>query len=169
MSLLWMRKVNRDGHVEVAKAYYSLPPEYLGRTVWVRWDARLVRIFNHRFEQVALQVKVARFRELKALDDFDFSFNPSIKKKQIYDLATCRFVHENRDVLLLGPPKERMRIQKPPFRPPARRAKRRQNPTAVKKKLPRKSRDPLVNCVRISEDQETLISAALIPPATGCF
>ena len=25
------RKVNRDGHVEVAKAYYSVPPEYLGR------------------------------------------------------------------------------------------------------------------------------------------
>ena len=51
------RKVNRDGHVEVAKAYYSVPPEYLGRTVWVRWDARLVRIFNHRFEQVALHVR----------------------------------------------------------------------------------------------------------------
>jgi len=51
------RKVNRDGHVEVAKAYYSAPPEYLGRTVWVRWDARLVRIFNHRFEQVALHVR----------------------------------------------------------------------------------------------------------------
>ena len=26
------RIVNRDGHVEVAKAYYSVPPEYLGRT-----------------------------------------------------------------------------------------------------------------------------------------
>src|SRR5690606_37533885 len=38
------RVVNRDGHVEVAKAYYSVPPEYLTRTVWVRWDARLVRI-----------------------------------------------------------------------------------------------------------------------------
>lgn len=51
------RKVNRDGHVEVAKAYYSVPPEYLARTVWVRWDARLVRIFNHRWEQVALHVR----------------------------------------------------------------------------------------------------------------
>ena len=30
------RIVHRDGHVEVAKAYYSVPPEYLGRTVWVR-------------------------------------------------------------------------------------------------------------------------------------
>jgi transposase len=51
------RKVNRDGHVEVAKAYYSAPPEYLGRTVWVRWDARVVRVFNARWEQVALHVR----------------------------------------------------------------------------------------------------------------
>lgn len=51
------RSVNRDGHVAVAKAYYSAPPEYLGRRVWVRWDARTVRIFNQRFEQVALHVR----------------------------------------------------------------------------------------------------------------
>ena len=51
------RRVNRDGHVEVAKAYYSAPPEYLGRTVWVRWDQRVVRLFNHRFEQIALHVR----------------------------------------------------------------------------------------------------------------
>ncbi|MGB7732313.1 MAG: IS21 family transposase [Thermoguttaceae bacterium] len=48
------RVVHRDGHVEVAKAYYSVPPEYLGRTLWVRWDLRLVRIFNGRMEQIAL-------------------------------------------------------------------------------------------------------------------
>lgn len=51
------RIVSRDGHVEVAKAYYSVPPEYLTRTVWVRWDSRLVRIFNQRFEQIALHVR----------------------------------------------------------------------------------------------------------------
>lgn len=51
------RKVNRDGHVEVAKAYYSVPPEYLGRRVWARWDARLVRIFDERFEQIATHVR----------------------------------------------------------------------------------------------------------------
>jgi DNA replication protein DnaC len=63
-------------------------------------DELLIR--NQRL--IERRVKVARFRELKVLDEFDFSFNPSIKKKQIYDLATCRFVRENRDVLLLGPP-----------------------------------------------------------------
>jgi hypothetical protein len=51
------RTVNRDGHVEVAKAYYSAPPEYLGRTVWVRWDARMVRLFNHRFEHIGVHVR----------------------------------------------------------------------------------------------------------------
>ncbi|MBA3484580.1 MAG: ATP-binding protein [Pirellulales bacterium] len=50
------------------------------------------------------RVKSAQFRELKPLDQFDFAFNPSIKKKQVFGLATCRFVRENRDVLLLGPP-----------------------------------------------------------------
>jgi transposase len=51
------RSVHRDGHVEVDKAYYSVPPEYLGRRVWVRWDARVVRVFNDRLEQIAVHVK----------------------------------------------------------------------------------------------------------------
>ena len=53
---------------------------------------------------IARRLKAASFRDLKTLEDFDFSFNPSIPKKQIYELATCRFVHQNRDALLLGPP-----------------------------------------------------------------
>jgi transposase len=51
------RTVHRDGHVEVDKAYYSVPPEYLGRRVWVRWDARLLRVFNDRLEQIAAHVR----------------------------------------------------------------------------------------------------------------
>ena len=50
------------------------------------------------------RVKVAAFRELRTLEDFDWQFNPSIKKKTVFDLATCRFIREARDILLLGPP-----------------------------------------------------------------
>lgn len=50
------------------------------------------------------RIKAACFREHRTLEDFDWSFNPSIRKKQIYDLATCRFVRETRDVLWIGPP-----------------------------------------------------------------
>jgi transposase len=51
------RKVHRDGHVEVAKSYYSVPPEYLGKRLWVRWDARVVRIFDSRMKQVAFHTR----------------------------------------------------------------------------------------------------------------
>jgi DNA replication protein DnaC len=50
------------------------------------------------------RVKTAGFRELKTLDDFDWAFNPTIKRKQIFDLAAGRFIREARDVLLIGPP-----------------------------------------------------------------
>jgi DNA replication protein DnaC len=54
--------------------------------------------------QLERRFKVAEFRERKSLQDFDWSFNPSIPRKQVYDLASCRFLREGRDVLWLGPP-----------------------------------------------------------------
>jgi transposase len=48
------RTVHRDGYVEFKRAYYSAPPEYVGRQVWVRQESRLLRIFNTRREQIAL-------------------------------------------------------------------------------------------------------------------
>jgi transposase len=58
------RIVHRDGYVEVARTYYSVPPEYVGRKVWARWESRLVRIFNPRMEQIALHAREqpGRFR-----------------------------------------------------------------------------------------------------------
>jgi hypothetical protein len=58
------RTVSRDGHLEVDKAYYSAPPEYIRRRVWLQWDTRLVRVFNDQWKQIALHSKAepARFR-----------------------------------------------------------------------------------------------------------
>jgi len=56
---------------------------------------------NRKIER---RFKAAEFRERKSLEDFDWAFNPSISRKQIYDLASCRFLREGRDVLWLGPP-----------------------------------------------------------------
>jgi DNA replication protein DnaC len=53
---------------------------------------------------IARNLKLAAFREQKTLDDFDWRFNPSIKRKQIYDLAAGQFIRERKDVLLVGPP-----------------------------------------------------------------
>jgi transposase len=51
------RRVSRDAHIEVKRSFYSVPPEYLGCEVWVRWNSQLVRILNHRFEQIALHCR----------------------------------------------------------------------------------------------------------------
>jgi transposase len=51
------RRVNRDGHVEVDRAYYSVPPEFHRSTVWVRWDGAMVRVFDHSFREVAVHPK----------------------------------------------------------------------------------------------------------------
>ena len=50
------------------------------------------------------RVKAAGFREMRTLEDFDWHFNVSIKRKPVFDLATCHFIKEGKDVLLLGPP-----------------------------------------------------------------
>ena len=53
---------------------------------------------------IARRLKAAAFRDQKTLEDFDWRFNTTIKRKTIYDLATCRFIQEARDVLFVGPP-----------------------------------------------------------------
>jgi DNA replication protein DnaC len=63
-------------------------------------DELLVR--NGRL--ISKRTKAANFREVRRLEDFDFTFNSSIKKNRIYDLATCQFIRDRRDALLVGPP-----------------------------------------------------------------
>lgn len=53
---------------------------------------------------IARRVQAAGFRNLKTLEDFDWSFNPSIQKRRIFELATGKFIAEHKDVLFLGPP-----------------------------------------------------------------
>lgn len=52
------RKVHRDGYVEVKRAYYEVPQEYIRGQVWVRWDSRNVRVYNHRMEQIAIHPRL---------------------------------------------------------------------------------------------------------------
>jgi len=52
----------------------------------------------------AMKTAMARFPFQKTLESFDFKFQPSIDPKVIKDLATCRFIADTDNVLLLGPP-----------------------------------------------------------------
>jgi len=50
------------------------------------------------------RLKSAGFRDQKRLEDFDFGFNTEIKRSAIFELASCHFIREKRDVLFIGPP-----------------------------------------------------------------
>lgn len=54
------RTVHRDGHIEVEKAFYHVPAEYLRRDVWVRFDSREVRIFSKGRDGILKQIQVHR-------------------------------------------------------------------------------------------------------------
>lgn len=49
-------------------------------------------------------LKAAAFNNMKAIDQFDWQFNPNINKNIFYELATCKFIRESKDVLFVGPP-----------------------------------------------------------------
>jgi len=53
---------------------------------------------------LARRTKAADFRALKTLEDFDWQFNPSINRKQVFELATGTYLSQGKDILLLGPP-----------------------------------------------------------------
>lgn len=40
----------------------------------------------------------------KGIEDFDFTFQPSIKKQEIIELSTCRFIEKRANLLLIGQP-----------------------------------------------------------------
>jgi transposase len=61
------RTVSRDSFVEVQRAYYEAPPEYIGRQVWVRWDSRSLRIFNDRLEEVQAHTRLEAGRFSRSL------------------------------------------------------------------------------------------------------
>ena len=50
------------------------------------------------------RVKAARFPQIKTLDDFDFAFQRSVKQATVSHLAQLDFLHEAKNVVLLGPP-----------------------------------------------------------------
>jgi DNA replication protein DnaC len=61
-----------------------------------------IALRNNRRLQAAM--RSSRLPAAKTLADFDFSFQPSIKREQIDSLHTLGFVERKENVILLGPP-----------------------------------------------------------------
>jgi DNA replication protein DnaC len=55
-------------------------------------------------KNIAMRTALARFPFVKSLDTFDFSYQPSVDRKQIQTLSLCHFLEHGENVILLGPP-----------------------------------------------------------------
>lgn len=71
-------------------------PEYIYRLLQDEVDRR-------EGNQLHIRLKRAGFEQEKTLEDFDFTFNSNIPKTRLIDLATCRFIDRQENVLLVGP------------------------------------------------------------------
>ena len=60
-------------------------------------------IDSRRFNKKERAIKKANLGKYKNILEFDFDFNPEINRKKIIDLATCRFVKENENIIFVGP------------------------------------------------------------------
>ncbi|MCX4024614.1 ATP-binding protein [Endozoicomonas sp. SM1973] len=71
--------------------------EFLTEALEVEWAGRYQKGLEGRLTQ-------ARLPWVKSLEQFDFSFQPSIDKKVIRQLTSLRFIEQAENVVLLGPP-----------------------------------------------------------------
>lgn len=86
-----------DVRLQEAAASRLGPAEFLELILQDELNVRHQRMLARR-------TKAADFRALKSLEDFDWHFNPSIPRKQLFELAAGNYLRAGKDVLFLGPP-----------------------------------------------------------------
>jgi DNA replication protein DnaC len=76
-----------------------------GKWTYVEFLARLLEdeVERRAQKQLALRIRRAAIPTTKTLEGFDFTFNPTINRQQVLDLATCGYIRQKRNVLICGP------------------------------------------------------------------
>lgn len=86
------RLIRQAGEQEVGYA------GFIRQVIRAEAAAKTERSIKYRIEESKLP------KPYKLLDDFDFSFQPSLKKKRIMDLSTLDFLDRRESVLFIGDP-----------------------------------------------------------------
>lgn len=84
-------------HAEEAAKHNIAYTEFLDNLIQEELMAKQDRLIRTR-------KRLARLPYHKTLEDFEFSFQPSIDEKRIRELATLRFMGHQENLVLLGPP-----------------------------------------------------------------
>ena len=75
----------------------------------LQYEEYLVSLFEEelkRRQEASIRAKVgkAKFPFIKTMDEFDFSFQPSLKERKVISLASLTFIEKKENVIFLGPP-----------------------------------------------------------------
>jgi len=99
---------NNLDHLQLLKIKEYLP-NYLDKHLLDKMSLSdiLVELTNKeiifREERAAnINTKISNFPYLKTINDFDFSYQPSVNKQQIMDLCSLRFLENNDNILFIG-------------------------------------------------------------------
>lgn len=68
------------------------------------YELTKLEIVNKADRSSQFNIRIAHFPYYRTFDDFDFSFQPSINKEQVLELASLRFIEEKKNILLIGSP-----------------------------------------------------------------
>ena len=57
------------------------------------------RVSNARIKRIAY----AKFPNHKTIEEYNFNYQPSLNKREIYNLATCEFIRNKENIAFIGP------------------------------------------------------------------
>ncbi len=94
--------------LDAAAASFATLAEQARTGDWthIEYLARLIaeQATADRDRRLTARLRYARFPFRRTIEDFDYDFQPSVDRKLVEDLATLRFIDENRPILFLGQP-----------------------------------------------------------------
>ena len=59
---------------------------------------------NRKANAYRQRLAKSKLSEQKTLDNYDFTFQPELDKRLIQELAACRFIDENKNIIFMGKP-----------------------------------------------------------------
>ena len=119
MNHLKMHRVNNPNNLDVAKKLKSFRLSGIIKSLDLRIqqakddNLSYSEFLNFLLEDEANQradnkrrrlYKQAKLPFEKGLEDFDFTFQPSVKKKEILELAACQFIQKHENIIFIGQP-----------------------------------------------------------------
>jgi len=98
-----LKQLRLSGILETLEARHRQALD--GKWSYIEFLSRLLEdeVERRAQKQLALRVRRAAVNTTKTVEGFDFSFNPSINRQQILQLASCDYIRQKRNVLICGP------------------------------------------------------------------